>query len=52
MALDPTTAYQQPPQPAQQQDMPGETGRMTPRPDHGETSGLTPTLGTLVRGRR
>ena len=38
MTLDPTTAYQQPPQPAQQQDMPGETGRMTPRPDHGETS--------------
>jgi NAD(P)-dependent dehydrogenase (short-subunit alcohol dehydrogenase family) len=38
MALDPTTAYQQPPQPAQQQDMPGTTGRMTPRPDHGETS--------------
>jgi NAD(P)-dependent dehydrogenase (short-subunit alcohol dehydrogenase family) len=38
MALDPTTAYQQPPQPAQQQDMPGSTGRMTPRPDHGETS--------------
>jgi NAD(P)-dependent dehydrogenase (short-subunit alcohol dehydrogenase family) len=38
MTLDPTTAYQKPPQPAQQQDMPGETGRMTPRPDHGETS--------------
>jgi NAD(P)-dependent dehydrogenase (short-subunit alcohol dehydrogenase family) len=38
MTLDPTTAYQQPPQPAQQQDMPGETGRMSPRPDHGETS--------------
>ena len=38
MTLDPTTAYQQPPQPAQQQDMPGATGRMTPRPDHGETS--------------
>jgi NAD(P)-dependent dehydrogenase (short-subunit alcohol dehydrogenase family) len=38
MTLDPTAAYQQPPQPAQQQDMPGETGRMTPRPDHGETS--------------
>jgi NAD(P)-dependent dehydrogenase (short-subunit alcohol dehydrogenase family) len=38
MTLDPTTAYQQPPQPAQQQDMPGETGRMTPRPDHGESS--------------
>jgi NAD(P)-dependent dehydrogenase (short-subunit alcohol dehydrogenase family) len=38
MTLDPTTAYQQPPQPAQRQDMPGETGRMTPRPDHGETS--------------
>ena len=38
MTLDPTTAYEQPPQPPQQQDMPGETGRMTPRPDHGETS--------------
>jgi len=38
MKLDPTTAHQQPPQPSQQQDMPGETGRMTPRPDHGETS--------------
>ena len=38
MALDPTTAYQQPPQPRQQQDMPGLTDRMDPRPDHGEES--------------
>ena len=38
MALDPTTAYEQPPQPRQQQDMPGLTGEMDPRPDHGEES--------------
>ena len=38
MALDPTTAYEQPPQPRQQQDMPGLTGKMDPRPDHGEES--------------
>ena len=38
MALDPTTAHEQPPQPRQQQDMPGLTGRMDPRPDHGEES--------------
>jgi len=38
MTLDPTTAYEQPPQPGQQQDMPGLTDRMDPRPDHGEES--------------
>ncbi len=37
MSVDPTNAYQQPPQPAQQQEMPGETGKMSPTPDHGET---------------
>jgi NAD(P)-dependent dehydrogenase (short-subunit alcohol dehydrogenase family) len=38
MSIDPTTAYAPPPQPKQQQDIPGETGRMAPRPDHGEDS--------------
>jgi NAD(P)-dependent dehydrogenase (short-subunit alcohol dehydrogenase family) len=35
---DPTTAYPQPPQPEQQQPVPGLAGEMTPRPDHGEES--------------
>lgn len=35
---DPTTKYPQPPQPQQQQDMPGKTEKMTPQPDHGEQS--------------
>ena len=38
MPLDPTTAYATPPQPKQQQAMPGETERMAPAPDHGETA--------------
>ena len=38
MTVDPTTAHATPPQPKQQQEMPGETERMTPEPDHGETS--------------
>ena len=38
MTLDPTTAYATPPQPKQQQEMPGETEAMTPAPDHGETT--------------
>ena len=38
MAIDPTTAHPQPPQPRQQQDMPGLTGKMNPEPDHGEES--------------
>ena len=38
MTLDPTTAYATPPQPKQQQDMPGETEKMEPTPDHGETT--------------
>ena len=38
MTLDPTTAYATPPQPKQQQEMPGETERMAPAPDHGETT--------------
>ena len=38
MTRDPTTAYATPPQPKQQQEMPGETGRMVPEPDHGETT--------------
>ena len=38
MTTDPTIAYATPPQPKQQQDMPGETGQMEPTPDHGETT--------------
>ena len=38
MTVDPTTAYATPPQPKQQQEMPGETERMAPAPDHGETT--------------
>jgi NAD(P)-dependent dehydrogenase (short-subunit alcohol dehydrogenase family) len=38
MTTDPKTAHPQPPQPEQQQDMPGHTDEMTPRPDHGEES--------------
>jgi len=39
VAMDnPTTGAPQPPQPKQQQDMPGHTGEMRPRPDHGEES--------------
>ena len=35
---DPRTLYPHPPFPAQEQPWPGLAGRMTPRPDHGETS--------------
>jgi NAD(P)-dependent dehydrogenase (short-subunit alcohol dehydrogenase family) len=35
---NPATAYPRPPFPVQQQPWPGLTGKMTPRPDHGETS--------------
>jgi NAD(P)-dependent dehydrogenase (short-subunit alcohol dehydrogenase family) len=35
---DPTTRYAQPPQPEQEQPVPGLAGEMTPRPDHGEES--------------
>ena len=35
---DRKTKYPQPPQPPQQQDIPGTTGEMTPTPDHGEES--------------
>ena len=38
MTDDPKTKYPQPPQPPQQQDIPGTTGEMTPTPDHGEES--------------
>ncbi|HWL70741.1 MAG TPA: SDR family oxidoreductase [Geminicoccus sp.] len=38
MITDPKNGAPQPPQPKQQQDMPGETGKMTPKPDHGEES--------------
>ena len=38
VTLDPTTAYATPPQPKQQQELPGETERMAPAPDHGETT--------------
>ena len=36
--IDPTTRYPRPPFPPQKQSKPGLAGRMTPRPDHGETS--------------
>ena len=32
------TEYPQPPYPSQKQPMPGSTGKMNPRPDHGEES--------------
>lgn len=35
---NPVTAYPRPPFPAQTQPWPGLAGKMTPRPDHGETS--------------
>jgi NAD(P)-dependent dehydrogenase (short-subunit alcohol dehydrogenase family) len=35
---DPAKDAPQPPQPKQQQETPGETGAMRPRPDHGEDS--------------
>ncbi len=35
---DPRSEYPRPPFPPQQQDPPGLAGKMTPRPDHGETS--------------
>jgi NAD(P)-dependent dehydrogenase (short-subunit alcohol dehydrogenase family) len=35
---DPRNKYPRPPYPEQQQEMPGATDRMTPRPDHGEQS--------------
>lgn len=35
---DPTAQYPQPPFPPQQQEPPGLASKMTPRPDHGETS--------------
>ncbi|MDX6366701.1 MAG: hypothetical protein QOK30_1777 [Nocardioidaceae bacterium] len=35
---DPTTRYPQPPQPEQEQPVPGLAREMTPRPDHGEES--------------
>jgi NAD(P)-dependent dehydrogenase (short-subunit alcohol dehydrogenase family) len=37
-APDPTTQYPKPPFPTQTQEWPGLASRMTPRPDHGETS--------------
>ena len=38
MVQDPRQAHPRPPQPTQQQQVPGHTGEMTPRPDHGEAS--------------
>jgi NAD(P)-dependent dehydrogenase (short-subunit alcohol dehydrogenase family) len=38
MIEDAVKAAPQPPQPKQQQDMPGSTQAMTPKPDHGEES--------------
>jgi NAD(P)-dependent dehydrogenase (short-subunit alcohol dehydrogenase family) len=36
--VNPVTEYPRPPFPPQQQDWPGLASRMTPRPDHGESS--------------
>ena len=36
--VDPTTKYPKPPYPGQSQPWPGLAGKMTRRPDHGETS--------------
>ena len=38
MPKDPRQAYAQPPQPEQDQTPPGYTGKMAPKPDHGEES--------------
>ncbi|UJQ96132.1 SDR family oxidoreductase [Mariluticola halotolerans] len=38
MPVDDLKNYPAPPYPAQQQDMPGKTSKMDPRPDHGEDS--------------
>jgi NAD(P)-dependent dehydrogenase (short-subunit alcohol dehydrogenase family) len=38
MLEDPTTKYPKPPFDSQKQPWPGLAGKMTPRPDHGETS--------------
>jgi NAD(P)-dependent dehydrogenase (short-subunit alcohol dehydrogenase family) len=38
MPDDPKRAHPQPPQPEQQQDVPGHTAEMMPQPDHGEHS--------------
>jgi hypothetical protein len=38
MAQDPKHAGPTPPQPKQQQEPPGNTAEMTPKPDHGEAS--------------
>jgi len=38
MIIDPKNDAPKPPYPQQQQPMPGETGAMNPRPDHGEES--------------
>jgi NAD(P)-dependent dehydrogenase (short-subunit alcohol dehydrogenase family) len=38
MPLDPTKAHPMPPQPEQQQQPPGKTSEMDPKPDHGEHS--------------
>jgi NAD(P)-dependent dehydrogenase (short-subunit alcohol dehydrogenase family) len=35
---DPTTKYPRPPNPEQSQPWPGLVSKMTPRPDHGETT--------------
>jgi NAD(P)-dependent dehydrogenase (short-subunit alcohol dehydrogenase family) len=38
VSQDPKSAHPQPPQPDQSQSPPGQTGEMTPTPDHGEHS--------------
>lgn len=38
MSINPDIKAPLPPQPTQQQDMPGTTDKMLPTPDHGETS--------------
>jgi short chain dehydrogenase len=49
---DPTTKYPKPPYPGQSQPWPGLVSKMTPRPDHGETSykGSGRLNGPLITG--
>ncbi len=54
MPIDPKNDAPQPPQPKQQQDMPGSTAEMTPKPDHGEESyrgsGRMQGMATIITG--
>jgi len=50
VTTDPTVAYATPPQPKQQQDMPGVTGQMEPTPDHGDLTSWS-TNGVMLLNR-